>query len=187
MDIERTFQVAAPQGEVWEFITSPERVAPCLPGCEGVEMTAPGQYRALIKVKVGPIKTSFKVEVETVEERPPEFAAYRTRGEEGGKASRINADSTLALAAIDDTHTEVTYTSKINVVGRLGKFAGGVMKKMAESMSDQFVAALRERVEPPAATASSADPEQGGDAGVMGKVSGYARKVFGRGKSGDAG
>lgn len=147
MDIERTFTVAAPQQRVWEFITSPADVAPCLPGCERVEITEPGKYRAVIEVKVGPIKTSFNVGVETTEERAPDFAAYTTRGEEGGKASRLSAESTLALKAIDATHTEVTYTSKIILVGRLGKFAGGVMKKMAESMSNRFITAVKERLE----------------------------------------
>jgi hypothetical protein len=175
MDIERTFVVAAPRAEVWEFITSPERVAPCLPGCESVAMVAPGKYKVVVAVKVGPIKATFNVDVDAVEERAPEYAVYQTRGEEGGKASRISADSTLALREIDAGHTEVTYTSKINIVGRLGKFAGGVMKKLADSMSDTFVAELRKRIEPPAPGEAAA----GAEPGLGGKVAGFARRIFG--------
>lgn len=181
MDIERTFTVAAARERVWQFITSPDEVAPCLPGCQRVEIVGPGKYKALIQVKVGPIKTSFNVDVDTVEERPPEYAAYSTRGEEGGKASRLSAESTLALRAVDEGHTEVTYTSKINVVGRLGKFAGGVMKKMAESMSDQFVDAFRKRVEPQpdgAGSETAAAPTEKG--GVGARLSAFTRKVLHR-------
>jgi len=110
-------------------------------------VTGPGTYKAEVKLQVGPIKAGFKLDVETTEERAPEYSAYTTRGEEGGRASRVSADSTLALKHIDDEHTEVTYASEISVVGRLGKFGLGIMKKKAEAMGDQFVDSLRERVE----------------------------------------
>ena len=147
MKIEKTFTVAASREQVWKVITSPELIAPCIPGCQSVEVTGPGAYKAEVKVQVGPIKAGFKLDVETTEERPPEYSAYTTRGEEGGKASRVSADSTLVLKRLDDDHTEVTYASEISVVGRLGKFGLGIMKKKADAMGEQFVQALRERVE----------------------------------------
>ena len=147
MKIEKTFTVSAPQQQVWEFITSPEKVAPCIPGCEGAEETEPGKYKAIIITKVGPIKTTFKVDIEVTEERPPEFAAYSTKGEEGSRASHLNASSTLALKVLDPNLTEVSYTSDIKIMGRLGKLGSGVMKKVADSIGDKFVAELRKKVE----------------------------------------
>ena len=114
MKIEKTFTIAAPQQQVWQFITEPERVAPCIPGCQSVEVTGPGTYRAEVKLQVGPIKAGFKLDIETTEERSPEYSAYTTRGEEGGRASRVSADSKLLLKPIDDGHTEVTYSSEIS-------------------------------------------------------------------------
>lgn len=150
MKIEKQFRLNAPRDAVWAFITTPERVAACLPGCEAVEPLGDAKYRALIKVQMGPIKTDFHVEVEATEERPPEFAAYVTQGEEGGRASRLRATSTLTLAAAGAQQTDVTYSSDINIVGRLGKFGLGVMKKKADAMGDEFVAALRAQIEPAA-------------------------------------
>ena len=147
MKIEKTFTVQAPQDAVWQFITSPEKVAPCIPGCEGAEQTGEATYKASIKVKVGPIKTRFAVDIETIEERPPEFASYMTKGEEGTKSSRLKASSTLALVALEDGGTEVTYTSEINLLGRLGKFGSGMMQKVADSIGNEFVASLKEQLE----------------------------------------
>ena len=147
MKIEKTFTVAAPQAQVWEFITTPEKVAPCIPGCEGAEQTADNKYKAIITTKVGPVKAKFHVEIEAMEEQPPEFAKYLTKGEEGSKASRIKATSTLALKELSPASTEVTYTSDISIMGRLGKFGSGMMKKVADSVGDQFVSALRESLE----------------------------------------
>jgi uncharacterized protein len=147
MKIEKTFVIKASQDTVWNFITSPEQVAPCIPGCEGAEKTSDSTYKASIKVKVGPIKTHFVVAIETTEERPPEFASYMTTGEEGTKSSRLKASSTLSLTAQEDNSTEVTYTSEINLLGRLGKFGSGMMQKVADSIGNEFVANMKEQVE----------------------------------------
>ena len=147
MKIEKTFSVKAPIETVWQFITAPEKVAPCIPGCEGAEQTSETTYKASIKVKIGPIKTKFAVDIEMIEERPPEFASYVTKGEEGTKSSRLKASSTLALTQQDDGNTEVTYTSEINLFGRLGKFGSGIMQKIADSIGNEFVANLKEQVE----------------------------------------
>lgn len=147
MNIGKTFTVNAPQEKVWEFITTPEKVAPCVPGCEGAEETAPGEYKATIKVKVGPIKTTFKADIKNTEEQAPDFASYETRGEEGSGASRIKADSTLSLKKLSDNETEVTYSSDINLMGRLGKFGSGMMQKVADNIGNQFVGNLKEKLE----------------------------------------
>ena len=147
MKIEKTFVVDAAIADVWAFITSPDRVAPCIPGCEGAEQTGDQTYSAAIKVKVGPIKTRFAVEIETLEERPPEFASYLTRGEEGTKSSRLKATSTLALKSLDEQRTEVTYTSEVNLLGRLGKFGKGMMEKVADNIGGEFVSALKSQLE----------------------------------------
>lgn len=96
---------------------------------------------------MGPIKTKFSVQIETQEENPPEFASYLTKGEEGTKSSRLKASSTLSLISLEDQLTEVTYTSDINLLGRLGKFGSGMMQKVADSIGEEFVAGMKEQIE----------------------------------------
>lgn len=151
MKIEKTFKVDAPCEEVWDFITDPERVASCIPGCEGAKETEPGQYEAKINVKVGPVRTTFKVDIEQTEARPPQFAAYTTKGEEGSRASRISATSTLALEALSPETTEVKYASDIQIVGRLGKFGSGMMQKIADNIGAEFAAGIKQELEGPEA------------------------------------
>lgn len=147
MKIEKTFALSAPQERVWSFITDPQKVAQCIPGCEGAEEKERGKYAAAINVKVGPIRTTFHLDIEQTEQRPPEFASYLGKGEEGSRASRVSSVSTLALKSLSANSTEVTYTSDINITGRLGKFGGGMMQKIADSIGEEFVAALKGRLE----------------------------------------
>lgn len=155
MKIEKTFTIGAPQDQVWSFITDPKKVAPCIPGCEGADEKEPGRYAAAINVKVGPIQTTFHVDIEQTEKRPPEFASYLTKGEEGSRASRVSGVSTLALKAVSASSTEVRYASDISIVGRLGKFGSGMMQKIADSIGEAFVAELKGRLECPAGPEAS--------------------------------
>ena len=147
MKIAKTFRIAAPIHRVWPIITDPEQVAGCLPGCEQVDKVDELNYKAVVKVVVGPIRTQFKVDIACVEQRAPEYAAYETKGEEGGKSSRVKAISSLALASVSEEETEVSYSSDLSLVGRLGKFGSGMMLKVADSMGEDFVAALKGVIE----------------------------------------
>ena len=147
MKIEQTFRVSATIERVWRMITDPEQVGPCVPGCQSIEVTGPTTYKTSVKVALGPIKTTFHVDVEVTEERPPIYAASITRGEEGGRASKLTAKSELRLVAIDPGETEVSYRSDIAIAGRLGRYGLGIMRKKAKTYGEQFAVAFRERAE----------------------------------------
>jgi carbon monoxide dehydrogenase subunit G len=149
MRIEDRFVVAAPRERVWVAIKDPAIVAPCIPGCQGVEVVSPLLYKAKIRLQVGPIKAEFNVDVEIVSETPLEEVRSRTRGEEGSRASSLSAENTLRLTALSEQETEVSYSSEAVVVGRLGKFGFGIMKKKAESLGRDFANAFKVRVERP--------------------------------------
>ena len=156
MKIDKTFTIAATQDKVWQFISAPEKVGMCFPGCEEVTALGEDKYKAIIKVQIGPIKTVFNIDFEETEKRPPEYSAYTSRGEEGNRASRLKAESTLTLSSLEESRTQVVYTSDLSIVGRLGKFGLGMMKKKADAMGDEFIQILRTEIEGPKVTTEEA-------------------------------
>lgn len=149
MKIEETFSVAAPVDRVWEFMMDPDRMAPCIPGCSDVEVLGDNKYKANVRVAMGPIKTSFNVNVELTEQDAPSYAASVTRGEEGGKASMLTANSELRLTPVNGDETEVYYMSEVSLVGRLGKFGLGMMKKKAKAIGEEFAESFKMKIETP--------------------------------------
>ena len=147
MLIEDKFVVRAPRVEVWRFIVDPKRMLPCIPGCESIEQASPTQYRAVVKIEVGPIKTRFNLDVTVDAEHPPGLILSTTRGEEGTRASTLSAKNRLELAALDERTTEVSYSSEVSVVGRLGRFGLGMMKKKAQALGTAFADSMRARLE----------------------------------------
>jgi len=155
MNVDKRFVIDAPQEKVWQFISAPEKVGLCFPGCQGVTALGDNKYQTAIKVQIGPIKTLFNVSFEETHIRPMEYFAYTSRGEEGNRASRLKAESSLTLTPVDADHTQVEYTSELSIVGRLGKFGLGMMKKKADAMGDEFIESLRAKIEGPPTTATA--------------------------------
>ncbi|MCW5770125.1 MAG: carbon monoxide dehydrogenase subunit G [Rhodospirillaceae bacterium] len=158
MKIEESFAVPAPIEKVWAVITDPQLVGPCIPGCQGVEVTGPTSYKSSIRIGIGPINATFVVVVEITEQRPPDFLSATTKGDEGGRLSSLSATSQLKLEPLADGGTNVAYSSEVSVVGRLGKFGLGIMKKKAKSLGDEFATALRKTIEAQQAAPAETTP-----------------------------
>ena len=147
MHIADSFVVKAPREHVWRLIRDPAVLVPCIPGCKEISEVTPTLYKATVGFSVGPISASFNVEVEIVSEAAPREVLTRTRGEEGTRASTVNAESRLLLDATAGGETIVHYSSDVTVAGRLGKYGLGMMKKKAESLGRQFAGNFRAKAE----------------------------------------
>jgi hypothetical protein len=147
MHVEDRFSVMAPKALVWRAIRDPAVVAPCVPGCDGVEVISASLYKAKVHLQVGPIKANFSVDVEITSEIEFEEIRTRSRGEEGGRASSVTAENILKLTAVGEDETEIFYAADVSVVGRLGKFGLGMMRKKAEATGREFAEAFADRVQ----------------------------------------
>src|SRR5438132_12728593 len=59
MELTNDFRVAVPPVKAWAVLTDVERIAPCMPGAQLLEV-AGDEYRGVVKVKVGPITAQYQ-------------------------------------------------------------------------------------------------------------------------------
>ena len=147
MVIEEKFVVNAPVDRVWEFLLDAQSLAACVPGCEHVEQAGENAYRAHMKAKIGPISAHFKIRIDITEMNPPALLKSSMRGEDSKMASNLNASNVIELRPLESDKTEVHYRSEANVLGRLGKFGEGIMKRKAREVGEQFARSVKERIE----------------------------------------
>ncbi len=132
---------------MWAALRDPAVMMPCIPGCAGIETLSETSYKARLELAVGPIKARFNLDVDVLEEHPPQEIVTAVRGEEGSRASVVSATNTMRLQRIDDNTTEVHYTSDVTLTGRLGRFGLGMMRKTAARLAAEFAEAFIVRVE----------------------------------------
>lgn len=144
MLIESQFTVPAPPQALLQYLFDARFMASCVPGCEALERLDDDCYRAVVAISMAGIKARFDLKVEITRRDEANVWAV-TRGDEGGNASSLQADSHVNLQPSDEG-TQVSYRSEVNVTGRLGRFALGMMKKKAQSLGDEFAGNLRQKL-----------------------------------------
>src|SRR6478752_6690990 len=96
MTMNGEVQLAAAREAVWAKLNDPEVLKACIPGCEELEKTDDGGFRATAKMKVGPVSARFKGKVTLSDLDPPN--GYKISGEgEGGVAGFAKGGAIVKL------------------------------------------------------------------------------------------
>ncbi len=127
---------------VWARLNDPETLRACIPGCETLDKISDTEFRAVAKIKLGPVKASFKGRVTLEDLDPPH--GYTIRGEgEGGVAGFAKGGARVRLSPTADGGTELAYAVEAHLGGKIaqlgGRLIGGVAKKLADEFFANFV------------------------------------------------
>lgn len=154
MLIDGEFAVSASPEALMQHLFDARLMASCLPGCEQLEALDPDRYRAVIVVALAGIEARFDLQVRITRRDAINIWA-EIRGEEGGRASTLQADSQIELLPAPEG-ARVRYRAELAITGRLGRFALGMMKKKAQSLGAEFASNLQQKLQ---AVGASAGPE----------------------------
>ncbi len=136
MDMKGEYRVAAPRQKVWDALNDPEILKQCIPGCEELEATEEGGFRAVAKMKVGPVSARFKGRVTLSDLDPPN--GYKITGEgEGGVAGFAKGGATVALSD-KDGGTLLTYNVEAQIGGKLAQLGQRLINGSAKKLADEF-------------------------------------------------
>lgn len=147
MQIQEKFTVKAPMLTVWQFIIDPDRMGKCVPGCETIEKIDDRTYVAIVKAGVGPIKVRFKFTTVLTQIDEPKHIRMEAKGADLGMAGSFNQSSDVWLKEVGEDSTEVSYSSDVNVVGRIALFGDRIMRAQAKKIGEEFIQALKKAIE----------------------------------------
>jgi uncharacterized protein len=138
-------QLAAPREAVWAKLNDPDVLKACIPGCEELERTEDNGFRAVAKMKVGPVSARFKGRVTLSDLDPPN--GYKISGEgEGGVAGFAKGGATVALAD-KDGGTLLTYGVEAQIGGKLAQLGQRLINGAASKLADEFFANFAKAVQ----------------------------------------
>src|SRR3979490_2336617 len=140
MTMNGEVQLAAPREAVWTKLNDPEVLKACIPGCEELERTEDNGFRAVAKMKVGPVSARFKGRVTLSDLDPPN--GYKISGEgEGGVAGFAKGGATVALAE-KEGGTLLTYDDHAQIGGKLAQLGQRLINGSAKKLEDEFLSHL---------------------------------------------
>lgn len=141
-------EVVLPAGRarVWAMLNDPEVLKVCVPGCESLEKESDTEFRAVAKVKVGPVSARFKGKISLTDIDAPH--SYRITGEgEGGIAGFAKGGAAVRLEDADGGATRLAYDVEASVGGKIAQLGSRLIQSVAKKNADEFFANLGKAVE----------------------------------------
>jgi uncharacterized protein len=148
--VSGTKELAAPRETVWSVINEPAEMAKLIPGVESFEITDETHWTAKVKVPLGLGGLKMTMSFEKLEERAPEFASMRAKGQGVGALMDMKTSFTLSEAS---QGTSMAWEADVKIAGPVGAMGQRVLQPIVNQQVSQVLEALEKRVE---ATSGSA-------------------------------
>jgi len=143
MKLEGSYDVKAPRQKVWSAFLDPETLRKAIPGCEKLEMIAPDEYKATLKIGVGAVKGTFEGKVRLSDKKPSD--SYRLAAEGSGGPGFVRADTLISLSDIEGG-TRVSYSADVQVGGLIAGVGQRMLGGVSKMMADQFFNRMSEQL-----------------------------------------
>ena len=167
MQLENSFQVAAPPDHVFGYLLDVNKVVGCVPGAELSEVVDQSTFNGRVKVKVGPISVAYSGTAKISDRNDAErTATLSAEGREttGSGSARATALMSVQPAAEGST---VKIVTEYHVAGRVAQFGRGVMEDVSKRLIREMAECIQANLEAPAqmgndepASASKPSPPQ---------------------------
>jgi carbon monoxide dehydrogenase subunit G len=144
MQIHGTHTFNAPKQVVWDALMDPTILATALPGGEALEKTGENEYKAAMKVRVGPVQGKFDGAIELTDISVLE--SYRMKVNGQGAPGFVNGEGNVRLEAAGG-ETIMHYDGDVQVGGKIAGVGQRLIDSTAKSMIRQGLVALDAQIQ----------------------------------------
>ena len=147
MDFHYTYAVNAPADKLWEIVKDIPTVGTCIPGATDIKEGDDGAYTGTVKVRVGPIGLGLngKLSIDS-QDADARTIAFTGEGADRKVPGNVRVKISMAVSGEGET-SELVVDSEANVMGKLGEFGQGIIKRKADGIMKDFGKNLTKLVE----------------------------------------
>lgn len=147
MEFHYTYQVQAPPEKLWAFVTDIPAVGLCIPGAADVAGNEDGTYAGTVKVRVGPVSLTLAGRL-AVDARDDDAQRITMTGEGADRKVPGGVRVKIEMSVLDagGGASSLAVDSDANIMGKLGEFGQGIIKRKADGIMKEFGQNLAKRV-----------------------------------------
>ena len=139
MTMTGEFVLPANKATVWARLNDAATLQAAIPGCESLDKLSDTDFKAVVKVKIGPVSARFNGKVHLTDIQPPD--SYRIAGEgEGGVAGFAKGGATVRLADAEGGGTKLSYDVDAQVGGKIAQLGSRLIDGSARKLAAEFFA-----------------------------------------------
>jgi carbon monoxide dehydrogenase subunit G len=141
--VSGTKELTASRDTVWKVINDPAEMAKLMPGIESFEVADATHWTAKVKVPLGLGGLKMTMNFEKLEERAPEFASMRAKGQGVGALMDMTTSFTLSESG---EGTSMVWEADVKIAGPVGAMGQRVLQPIVNQQVQQVLGALGQRV-----------------------------------------
>lgn len=130
------YVIPAKAESVWAALNDPNILRNCIPGCEQLESMDQAHFSAVVALKVGPVKATFRANIEITESEPPFRCVLNGEGQ-GGVAGFARGSAAVSLTSVGDA-TTLDYRAQAVIGGKLAQLGQRLIEGAAKQVADDF-------------------------------------------------
>ena len=130
---------------VWDLLLDPAELAQLLPHCDVLERIDDQQYRGEVTLRIGPIRSRYRVDIQLSDLNAPHGLTLHGRG--SGALGSGRGAGRMELAPTE-TGTRLAYDYRIDVGGKVASVGARMLNGAARMVVDEFFNRLARRLGP---------------------------------------
>jgi carbon monoxide dehydrogenase subunit G len=144
MELTGSHEISAGAQTLWNLLMDPDFLAKITPGITRMERVSDDNYLAIADVKIGPVKGSFKGEVQITEKTEPE--AFTLLVQQKSSIGNVAASVRIRIQEITAEKSNIQFEGKAQLSGLLARTGQRVLSGVANTLSRQFFEALEAEI-----------------------------------------
>ena len=157
MDFTGEHRIPASPERVWAALNDPDVLKICIPGCESLLRTDVTHFSATATLKIGPVKATFKANIEQSELDPPHRCVLKGEGQ-GGVAGFARGEAEIRLTP-DADGTTLSYIAKATIGGKLAQIGQRLIDGASRQIADEFFSRFAAQITAQPETQTASPPE----------------------------
>ncbi len=135
--------IQASRIQVWDALNDPAVLKETIPGAQSVDQSSDDEFKAVVEIKIGPVKAKFTGKINLSDVNPPN--GYKIIGQgQGGAAGFAKGSAVVSLTELDPETTKLVYEVDAQVGGKLAQVGQRLIQSASKSLADQFFNNLQE-------------------------------------------
>ncbi len=144
MDIKGSHIFDAPRDEVWQAVLDPDVLSNSLPGIQDLESIGENEFKARMKIRMGPVQGQVNGIVHLVDLNPP--VGYHIILDASGAQGFVKGEGDLKLEPQNGS-TVLHYSGVAQVGGRIASVGQRLMESSAQALIQQGLEAFDTQIQ----------------------------------------
>jgi hypothetical protein len=133
--------------KAWALLLDIPQVAPCIPGVRDVESDGENQFKAVMQVRVGPVRLNFSGTINILEQDKEKGEAhFRVEAADRKVGGSIRADMTMQLNEMSADESELVIVTDTVFMGKIGELGQPIIRRKSKSTLEDFAKNLAKQV-----------------------------------------